>query len=185
MRPSPSLMFQVLLLFFMLAPAATMAKTDSWQYPLIENYGKVRDFPNALARPDPNKQHRLLMDVTKGAKSPDKVAPGIEKVARLANLYALAGVPKKNLHLVAVVHGKATAGVLDNEHYHAKFGMDNPNTPLLQALTDAGVQVYVCGQALAHHDFESAWVSSNVEIVLSALTALAKYQEAGYVLLPN
>ncbi len=185
MRPSPGLMFQILLLVFMLAPATASADTDTWQYPLIENYGKVRDYLDALARPDPKQQHRLLLDVTKGAKSPDQLTRGLEGAARLANLYTLAGVPKKNLHIVAVVHGKATAGVLDNGYYQAKFDMDNPNTPLLQALADAGVEVYVCGQALAHNDFDSAWVDSNVKVVLGALAALAKYQQAGYVLLPN
>jgi len=185
MRPNSGLIFQVLLSVSILAPAVTMADAQTWQYPLIEHYGKVRDYPNALARPDPKQQHRLLLDVTKGAKSPEQLTRGLEGAARLANLYALAGVPKKNLHIVAVVHGKATAGVLDNAHYRAKFDMDNPNTPLLHALADAGVDVFVCGQALAHNDFESAWVDSHVKVVLGAFAALAKYQQAGYVLLPN
>jgi len=112
------------------------------------------------------------------------VARGLEGVARLANLYAVAGVPAKHLHIVAVVHGKATPAVLDDAHYRAKFGMDNPNTPLLQALSKTGVKVVVCGQALAHQGFQATSVNSHVPVVLGALAALAKYQREGYVLLP-
>lgn len=156
-----------------------------WQNPAIEEYGEVRDFPQAGARPDPADRYRIVVDVTEGAKTPDMTGSGLEHVARLANLYALAGVPPERMQIVAVVHSDATATVLDDEHYRQKFGVANPNSSLLSALRTSGIEVVVCGQALASHQFEPAWVADEVEVVLAAMTALVKYQKKGYVLLTS
>lgn len=165
-------------------PAMAMASETQWQHPLINNYGKVAAFPQATAQPDPEHQHRLVMDVTKGAETPRDLSPGLDKVARLTNLYALAGVPPSHVDIIAVVHGKATPAILNDQRYQSEFGMANPNTPLLKALADAGVKVEVCGQALAHHGYATKDVNKQIDVALAALLALAKHQREGYVLLP-
>lgn len=168
----------------LVVPTMAAAAEAQWQQPLIQNYGKVAAFPHAAAQPDPEQKHRLVMDVTQGADTPGDISPALNKVARLANLYALAGVPRDNVEIVAVVHGKATSAILNAQRYQSEFDVANPNAPLLKALLEAGVKIEVCGQALAHHGYTVADVAKQVDVALAALLALAEYQRAGYVLLP-
>ena len=114
----------------------------------------------------------------------DKVNPMLDKVARAVNIFASAGVPLSHLHFIAVLHGAATSVALDNAHYREKFGVDNPNTKLIDALEGAGVRVIVCGQALAHNKFAQDWVNPKVEITLSAITDIVILEQQGYVFVP-
>ena len=86
---------------------------------------------------------------------------------------------------MAVLHGPATAVALDDHHYREKYQFDNPDRKLIDALKRTEVVVYVCGQALAHKGFESAWVNPGVDIALAALTVLSVYQLDGYALIPE
>ena len=108
----------------------------------------------------------------------------LERVARTVNLFSSAGVPLSRLHFVAVVHGPATSSILDDARHLEKFGVGNPNAPLIAALEKAGVQVVVCGQALAHFKFPDSWVNPQVEITLAAITDIVILQQQGYVLVP-
>ena len=63
-----------------------------------------------------------------------------------------------------------------------KYQVDNPNADLIRALRQAGVHVYVCGQAVAHNGFEYAWVNRDVPVALSAMIVLADFQLNGYSL---
>lgn len=159
-------------------------EAGGWQRPVIEQYGKVKPIPEARIKPSPGRKYQIVMNITKGASQPDKVASGLVRAARLVNLYALAGVPRNHLDLVAVISGKATASVLKDEQYQAMFGTGNPNTQLIQALAEAGVELYVCGQALAHQGIPAESVMPGVALAWSAMTALERFQHHGYVLLP-
>jgi intracellular sulfur oxidation DsrE/DsrF family protein len=127
----------------------------------------------------------VLFNVTKAAPGDDEVVPGLERAARFVNLASLADVPDKNLQIVAVLHGPATAAVLADEAYLKRYQRKNPNRELIAALNKAGVTVMVCGQALAHQDFATSEVASDVTVAVAALTVLAQYQSAGYALMPN
>lgn len=164
------------------APAET---GESWKNPIIEEYGKVRPYPDSAVQPEPGREYKILFDVTEAADSPDKVNPGFEHVARLINLFAWSGVPVEELKIVLVVHGSATSSVLQDEHYRKEHQVANPNTGLIAALKQAGVTLYVCGQALAHNGFETVWVNPDVTLSLAALTVLPLYQLEGYVLIPD
>ncbi len=93
---------------------------------------------------------------------------------------ALAGVPLSNLHIVAILHGKATSSVLDNKHYKEKFGVNNPNIAVFMALQQAGVTVEVCGQAMLDHHYQLVWANPYVKPTLSALSTLIIYGNQGY-----
>ena len=136
--------------------------------------------PEAAVQPSPNREYKILFDVTKAARTPDQVDPGLEDIARLINLFALAKAPPEKLKIVAVLHGPATAVALDDPHYQEKYQIDNPNRKLINALKRAGVLVYVCGQALAHKGFEPTWINRDVSVALAALTVLSIYQLDGY-----
>lgn len=162
----------------------TAAETE-WQNPVIQGYGKVHPMPETAVQPSPDREYKILFDITQAAETPDAVNPGLEHVARLINLFALAKVPPRQLIIVAVLHGRATVASLDNRYYRKKHRRDNPNSELIGALKKAGVLIYVCGQALAHNDFAPSWVNQEVNVALAALTVLPVYQLDGYALMPE
>jgi intracellular sulfur oxidation DsrE/DsrF family protein len=157
---------------------------DAWLTPAV-SYGAVKALPDAAVQLEPKRTYKVLFNVTQAAKQPDQLVPGFERAARFMNLAALAKVPKENLKIVVVVHGKATPSILSAAAYKAEYGHANPNLDLLAELADAGVEVFACGQALAHHKLDADSVTSGVEVVVAALTVLANYQMDGYALVPQ
>jgi intracellular sulfur oxidation DsrE/DsrF family protein len=167
-------------------PALSAPKDrDAWQYPAIPGYGKVRPYPDAAARPTPDRDYPVLFDIAKAADAPDKVNPGLDHVARLLNLFALSGVQAERLKIALVVHGPATPIVLTDERYRKLHGRDNPNTELIGRLKRAGVTLFICGQALAEKGLDPAGINPVITLALSALTVLSLYQLDGYALIPD
>jgi intracellular sulfur oxidation DsrE/DsrF family protein len=159
--------------------------TDEWVAPVITRYGKVKPYPDAAVQLRPDHNYKIVFDITKSASGDGKILPGLEHIARFVNLAGLAKVPAKNQHLVAILHGQSTSAVLSEKAYEARFDSVNPNAALIAALKKAGVEIMVCGQALAHKKFSSDEVASNVTVAVAALTVLAEYQMDGYVLIPD
>ncbi len=151
-----------------------------WVYPAIQGYGPVHPFSGARVMPNKHRIYKAIFDVTKGTKDFSKPNPGLVHVARAVNVFAEAGVPLNHLRFVAIVHGPATASILNNKAYMKKYGVANPNIKLISALRRAGVSVGVCGQALADNDFPHVWVNKEVAITLSALSTVVIYGDKGY-----
>jgi intracellular sulfur oxidation DsrE/DsrF family protein len=166
-----------------MAMGADMPK-DFWTTPAIQGYGKIHYLPDAAYKPRADQTYRIVFALTKGAKQPGEVSPALDRVARTVNLYVASGVPLMQLKFVAVAYGDATSIVLDDEQYRAKFGMANPNLPLIEALRKAGVDVSVCAQAVAEHDYQYDWVDKRVTLALSGLTTVTTLEHDGYVLMP-
>ena len=160
-------------------PAALHAQ--QWQFPVIKGYGGAVAIPDAAVQPRTDLEYKVLFDVTEGSK-PDEVNSGLEHVARFLNLYDLAGIPPEKMKVVVSITGPATAAVLDSAHYAAHYHMANPNTDLIAQLAKAGVQIFVCGQALAGMHVDPAWLAPHVTRALSALTVVPTYQLQGYAL---
>lgn len=156
-----------------------------WQNPVIQGYGKVHPMPEASVQPSPDREYKILFNITKAAETPDQVNPGLGRIARLINIFALAKFPPEKLKIIAVIHGPATISSLDDRYYRVKYELENPNKKLIDALKRAGVIVYVCGQALAHNGFAPAWVNPEVSVAIAALTVLPVYQLDGYALVPE
>lgn len=164
--------------------AAAETPADFWSTPVIQGYGKIHFLPDAAYKPRPDQTYRIVFALTKGAAQPTAVNAGLDHVARTVNLYAKAGVPLTQLRFVAVAYGDATPLVLNDTQYRAKFGVANPNLPLVEALRKAGVDVAVCGQAVAEHDFSYDWIDRRVTLALSGLTTVTTLEHDGYVLMP-
>jgi predicted methyltransferase/intracellular sulfur oxidation DsrE/DsrF family protein len=148
------------------------------QFPLIAGYGGVIALPDA-AEP-PRAGAKLLLDVTADAR-PGDVNKGLERAARILNLYGLAGMKSSDIRLVVVLHGEATKSGLNDDFYVPRFGVEqNPNLPLLHALKQAGVEVFVCGQALNYKGFPSASVSGDAQIAAAAVTVIANRLQDGF-----
>lgn len=156
------------------------AMAGSQQFPVIKHFGGAYSLPHAAEQPDASKAYKVIFDVTKGAAKPSQVNPGVFHVAKAVNIMVSAGVPLSHLHFVAILHGKATVSVLDNAHYKAKFGIDNPNIALFKALRQAGVTVDVCGQAMLKEHYQLAWANPYVKPALSGLSTLIIYGNQGY-----
>ena len=155
-----------------------------WVTPTIQGYGKMHALPKAAYRPQAEKQYKIVFALTKGAKSPNEVNPALDHVARTVNLYVSSGVPIDHLKFVAIAYGDATPLALDDVHYRAKFGVPNPNLPLIDELKKAGIDVAVCGQAVAEHDYQYDWLTPTVTLALSGLTTVTTLQSSGYSLMP-
>jgi intracellular sulfur oxidation DsrE/DsrF family protein len=155
-----------------------------WVTPTIQGFGRMHELPMAAYKPDRAKTYHIVFALTRGAKEVGEVNPALDRVARTVNLYVASGVPLAHLKFVAVAYGEATPLALDDAHYRAKFGTANPNLPLIALLRKAGIDVAVCGQAVAEHHFDYAWVDKSVTTALSGLTTVTTLEQAGYVLMP-
>jgi intracellular sulfur oxidation DsrE/DsrF family protein len=96
------------------------------------------------------------------------------------NLHIYGGIPQEKLNVVLIIFAGATPIALNNETYHTKFNVDNPNLVLLDELQKAGVKILACAQSMALHKINPTSLTSRVAPALSRFTALSTYQLKGY-----
>ncbi|TAL90741.1 MAG: sulfur reduction protein DsrE [Rhodanobacter sp.] len=173
------------LLALSLVPSAALAQDNFWQTPTIHGAGRIHPMPHAAYQPDPHATYKVVFSLSHFGAKPTEVSPSLEHVARAVNLYANAGVPLSHLKFVAIAAGPATPIVLNDAQYRAKYGVPNPNLPVIAQLRKAGVDVAVCAQAMAEHHFNYGWQDAHVTLALSGLTTVIDLQQQGYALLPQ
>lgn len=150
--------------------------------PTIEGHGSVKAFPDAKAQPRDGS--KIVVDLTAGAPQ-DKLAPGVEKLARYVNIYASAGKTPARARIVVILHGDATVFALSDKDYAAAFKTaDNPNLPLIRQLRHAGVEFLVCGQSLTKKGYTPEQTAPEVDLAVSGLTALVNHQHDGFAYMP-
>jgi intracellular sulfur oxidation DsrE/DsrF family protein len=158
-------------------------------FPAIKSVGWAGVLPveRIDEMPDPNVQYKLLFELTgfahKGQDSTAKtgINEGLGSVARELNLHEANGIPRKNINAVIVAHASVLYCFLTNEKYQKKYGIDNPNIPLIKELQDYGVKILVCGQAMFFFDVEMKDLVPGISQVLTAKTVISSYQLKGYV----
>lgn len=165
-------------------PLTAVAGDGFWSTPTIHGHGKIHVVAGAVHKPDPARTYKVVFELTHPSSSPSAVNGALDHVARTVNIFVAAGVPLDHLKIVAVAAGPATPIVLDNAHYRAKFGVDNPNLPLIRQLTKDGVEISVCAQAMGEHHFKYGWQAHDVTLSLSALSTVITLQNQGYALEP-
>jgi intracellular sulfur oxidation DsrE/DsrF family protein len=99
------------------------------------------------------------------------------------NALGAANAPLSNTKFVVVFHGPAVDGILDNAHYKAKFGTDNPNLKTIAEMKKHGVEFFVCGQYLAGEKIDPKTLTGDVTVAADALLVLMQYQNKGYALM--
>jgi len=151
--------------------------------PVIKNYGGIYNIPKATVKAEANMDYNIVIDVATGAEDNSEVAWGLNNVARMINLHAISNVESKNLDVVLAIHGSATVALLDNKAFNERFGIDNPNIPLLKELHEAGVKLTVCGQSLLARKVDPSEIIKEVELATSMLTTVTTYQLKGYAAL--
>jgi intracellular sulfur oxidation DsrE/DsrF family protein len=171
------------ILLMSLSIIAAAAGAAAAQAPAVPGFGAVAPVPDAHERPDPSREYKVVFDVSKGAPDAGKPAAGLERVARFVNMLGAGGVPADKRRIVAVLHGPATEAVMTDAAYGRRHGgANNPNGPLIAALEQAGVEVRVCGQALAGQKIARQEVLPAVQVDLAALMTVTHLQFAGYAL---
>lgn len=164
---------------FVKAPAVGLKPLE---FPLIKQFGGIVPLPKA-AEP-PKAGGKLLLDVTADSK-PEALNKGLERAARLINLYGAAGLQASDVRIAVVLHGEATRAVLTDAAFQSRTGLDkNPNLPLARALREAGVELFVCGQALNYKSIDDAEVSPEFTTAAAALTVVVNRQAEGFAYAP-
>ena len=160
---------------------AQNTRNDLHDGPLIEGFGRHVDLPNAdfVMRTDDN-IYKVAFEIFQPLNAPERPHMRLEAAARFMNMHAHAGIPQENLQVKLVLHGGGTRAAMTNEAYQERYEMDNPSLPLLEALSEAGVEIFRCEQSRVLNGLDANEVSAPVKSALSAMTAVVTLQADGY-----
>ena len=147
---------------------------------IIKDYGQFFSVDNLDIKTDVLAEFKVIFDVSKSSEDKSVKNKSIETAARFLNMHANEGMKLQQLKAAITIHGGAWQDVMTNEAYKEKFGMNNPNLELINQLTNAGVDVIICGQSAGVRGLNKTNVNPNVKFALSAMTALLQYQNNGY-----
>ncbi len=151
--------------------------------PIIQEFGKVFRVANPDVPVDINKKFKVVFEITSSPEDVGELNLTIETVARFLNMHAQAGVPPHQLDVALVVHNKAIKDLIIDSAYQKRYQIENPNSKLVKALLDAGVQIIICGQSIVSRGFDKTELIPEVQISLSAMTALIQLNGEGYTIL--
>ena len=126
---------------------------------------------------------KAIFDIDREVKKPNQPNPLIGSLHRYYNMHVRKGIPQENIQLAFVVHGKSTKHILTDAAYMERYGVKNPNSPLIKELKKVGVKMYVCGQSANYSGISKEEILSGVELALSAMTVLTVFQMNGYAMI--
>ncbi len=160
---------------------AQNTRNDLHDGPLIEGFGRHVDLPNAdfVMRTDDN-IYQVAFEIFQPLNAPERPHMRLEAAARFMNMHAHAGIPQEDLQVKLVLHGGGTRAAMTNEAYRKRYEIDNPSLPLLEALSNAGVEIFLCEQSRVLSGLDANEVSALVKSALSAMTAVVTLQADGY-----
>jgi intracellular sulfur oxidation DsrE/DsrF family protein len=174
--------FTLFCLCLLVATAASAAPKQ--QRPVVAESDGYIAVPNAALKPVKTRIYRAVFDARQGPAKPSDLVPAVNFAAAELNTLVGAGMTLKNAQFAIVFHSQdADAGLLDNAHYRAKFGVDNPNLVVLAKLKKSGVKLYVCGQQLTFDGADFKTLSPDVTVVADGLLALTQLQNEGSAVL--
>ncbi|MBP2167835.1 intracellular sulfur oxidation DsrE/DsrF family protein [Erwinia toletana] len=157
---------------------------DFWTTPAIPGYGKIHYVDNAAFKPGDDLSNKIVFQINRSEGEMISPNLGLERVARVTNLYVAAGVPVDKLQFVVSINSDAVPAALNNEQFRKKYGVDNPNLKLIAELRKAGVEVTICDQSVAFHHLQRDWIDRSVIHTLSSGTTVATLENQGYAFLP-
>lgn len=171
----------LLLLFSVQSVAGMEAMHDG---PVIIGYGKHAQVDQDMTIPT-GSTFNVVFNISKSAGK-GQLNHQLDSLARFINMHVGAGIAEKNIHLAAIIHGKAELDLLNQPAYQTRFGKDadNPNLPLIKILLQHHVRIILCGQSAAYQNIHHADLAEGAEMALSAMTAFALLQQQGYSVNP-
>jgi len=152
--------------------------------PVISNYGPVFDVADGAYNLKKDTHYKVSMDVSATGESSEDLNRRLESAARFLNMHARDGIDAKNIEFAIVIHGSAARDLLKDDAYEARFDGPNPNTAMLKALSEAGVEIYLCGQTAAYRGYSAEELNPVVTVALSAMSAHVRLQSEGFTLIP-
>lgn len=165
------------------AGTAAAGPDDFKTGPVFDGYGKTAPVETGFVVPKRAKL-KVTFDVAKAAKA-GSVNRSLDTAARFVNMHVASGMRQKNVRAALIVHGPAAIDLTRDARYGAaNDGAENASAPLIEALTEQGVRVILCGQTAAYRDIKNEDLLPGVEMALSAMTAHAVLQNQGYTLNP-
>jgi len=173
--------------FFLLslgAAAETVYSDEPSLGPIIEDYGPTYPIDNRDVSLEEGFVYRAAFDAGSYPGEPDALNRTLVSVARFLNMHGRNGVPAEKMELAVVMHGAALKTMLTHEAYRSRYEMDNPNLELVERLSEAGVEFYVCGQSITFGGIAKEELAKPAKLALSAMTALTVLQSKDYALLP-
>ena len=158
---------------------------DFWSTPAIDGYGKIHFVNTPAFNPGstPGLSNKIVFQINRSEGDIRQPNLGLERVARVTNLYYAAGVPLNQLKFVVSINSDAVPAALSNEQFRKAYGVDNPNLKLISELKKAGVEVSICDQSVAFHQLEREWIDPMITHTLSSGTTVATLQNEGYAFL--
>ena len=156
------------------------AQEDRVEGKIIKDFGETFAIEDPDIKTDTTAELKVIFDVSSSSDDKSIRNKYIETAARFLNMHANEGMKPEQLKVAMTIHGGAWQDVLNNEAYKEKYGVDNPNLPLIDALSDAGVDIIICGQTASFRGMDKENINPNVKLALSAMTALLQYQDKGY-----
>jgi len=151
--------------------------------PIITGFGEVWEINEPDYKTNEDMELKAVFDIMNSPEDHNQLNATIETAARFLNMHAQSGVPADQLKIALVVHNKASKDIITNEAYQKRYGTNNPNYELVQALLDAGGQIIFCGQSSLSRDFPREELIDGVQLSLSAMTALIQLQHEDYRLI--
>ena len=161
----------------------TSAQQNRLKGEIIQDFGGFFVVEQPDIKTDTSAVFKIIFDVSKTSEDKNILNKQIATAARFLNMHANVGIAKKNLKVALTIHANAWQDVLNNKAYNEKFGVDNPNLKLIEALSEAGVDIILCGQTAVRRGLNKKNVIPSVKFALSAMTAQLQYQNNGYIYL--
>lgn len=168
------------IVFVCFALLCTTGLAQSKKFPVVRAAGGIFEVPEQTPVIDKKLKYNIVFDIHEGMPKPDSLNSGLERMARMVNLLADAGVPKQNINVSAVFHFTASTVILTDEAYRAKFGVDNPNTKVINELAQYGAQFYICGQSLRARKLVDTPRNPNIKVASAAIVYLSTMELKGY-----
>ena len=156
---------------------------DEIKGPVIQEFGATYDVPDATYDYDYSRGMKVVFDITSMGNKPTEVSSQINTIARCINMHAHDGVDIASMDIYAVFHSNGTYTILNDGAYEERYGTSNPHNKLLDALHQAGVKLYVCGQSLSARKVPREDLHPAIEISLSAMTIFMDLQIKGYAMM--
>ena len=157
--------------------------TGVCQQAVIPDFGPTFPVPVPDFSTDTTLVYKVVFDIYDSPEDPSALNPQLNTLARFINMHTQAGVPLENLQVACVIHNKASVDALDHAGYRQRFGVDNPNVPLMNALEKAGANIYMCGQSVAARGLSREELAPPVQVGLSAMTVILTLENQGYRLI--
>ena len=156
------------------------AQEERTEGTIIKDFGPTFDVKGPDIKTDTSSEMKVIFDVSQSSDDKSVVNKYIETAARFLNMHANEGMKAQQLKVAMTIHGGAWQDILNDEAYEARYGVPNPNSKLIKALSEAGADIILCGQTASYRGVGRDDMITEVKLALSAMTALIQYQNNGF-----